>query len=134
MSYQSTSSKVMSGSQFCRRYSRPSSYFSCLGFRCRRNRPTKDIESEFYLTQFTFSYRIDQIFFSSHVDYRKYKQSVSPLIPIPPAIYEEVPRGMKFIICCEFPFYNSLGKPRHETQKGQLPQSFSMTHSHSQHS
>lgn len=37
----------MSGSQFCRRYSQPSSYFSCLAFQCRRNRPMSDIESEF---------------------------------------------------------------------------------------
>lgn len=27
---------------------------------------------------------------------------------MPPAFYVEVPRFLKFIICCEFPLYNSL--------------------------
>jgi len=33
------------------------------------------------------------------------------LIPIPPAIYEEVPGFLKVVLCCEFPFYNYLDQP-----------------------
>lgn len=54
----------------------------------------------------------------SNTQYRKYKESTSPLIPIPPSVYVEVPSALKFVLCCEFPLYNSLDSQNHQHSNG----------------
>jgi len=43
---------------------------------------------------------------SSNAHYQLYKRSTSPLIPIPPSLYIEVPGFIKMLCCCELPLYN----------------------------
>lgn len=64
-----------------------------------------------------------------NMDYRRYKFETSPLIPIPSSIYSEVPRALKFILCCEYPLYDSYKISRPDSPYG--PGALSLTHSYS---
>lgn len=47
----------------------------------------------------------DEKYGASHV-YRSYKRKTSPLILLPPAIYEKLPKWFKTVFLFEFPMYN----------------------------
>lgn len=64
------------------------------------------------------------------MDYRRYKFETSPIIPMPTSIYSEVPRGLKFILCCEYPFYDSYDISKPDSAYGP-PTATALTHSHS---
>lgn len=40
-------------------------------------------------------------------EYQRYKRTTSPLVPLPPSLYEEVPNCFKCLICFEFPIYTN---------------------------
>lgn len=59
----------------------------------------------------------------------RYKFNTSPLIPIPTAIYSEVPRALKFVLCCEYPLYDSYNFTKTDSAYGQG--AIALTHSYS---
>lgn len=40
-------------------------------------------------------------------EYQRYKRTTSPLVPLPPGLYREVPSCFKCLICFEFPIYTN---------------------------
>ena len=46
-------------------------------------------------------------------EYQEYKQSTSPLIPLPPRLYGALPGLLKVCCLCEFPIYNKTAPGIH---------------------
>lgn len=46
--------------------------------------------------------------YRSNEDYLTYKKRTSPLVLLPPPLYNILPSFIKCCLCCEFPFYNHL--------------------------
>ena len=51
----------------------------------------------------------------SKPEYLDYKKSVSPLVPLPPALYRVIPNILKCVLLCEFPLYNKIEENISET-------------------
>ncbi|OQR74334.1 hypothetical protein BIW11_03438 [Tropilaelaps mercedesae] len=49
-------------------------------------------------------------------DYVEYKKTTSPLIPLPPEVYRQVPAILKGLLLCEFPFYSSTPAPGNDSE------------------
>lgn len=45
--------------------------------------------------------------FGDREDYWEYLRSVSILWPVPPALYRCLPRALRAVFCCDFPFYRA---------------------------
>lgn len=45
--------------------------------------------------------------YGSMEEYQRYKRATSPLLPLPPGLYKEVPTCFKCLICFEFPIYTN---------------------------
>lgn len=45
--------------------------------------------------------------YGSLEDYQEYKRSTSPLLPLPPGVYQEIPKCLKCCFLFEFPFYTN---------------------------
>ncbi|XP_054707692.1 uncharacterized protein LOC129217419 [Uloborus diversus] len=52
-------------------------------------------------------------------EYRTYKTTTSPLIPLPPTVYADIPTFFKVIIFCEFPLYNYLDANKGASDKSE---------------
>eukprot|EP01095_Lingulamoeba_sp_RSL-Kostka_P003894 TRINITY_DN15012_c0_g1_i1.p1 TRINITY_DN15012_c0_g1~~TRINITY_DN15012_c0_g1_i1.p1 ORF type:complete len:302 (+),score=55.47 TRINITY_DN15012_c0_g1_i1:138-1043(+) len=53
-------------------------------------------------------------------EYKEYLHNTSPLVPFPPFIYKRVPKVLKIIFFCEYPFYNPALKAYSEEDKNSL--------------
>lgn len=65
-----------------------------------------DSESIFKIFLIECKLCINLLIYFSNAHYQLYKKSTSPLIPIPPSLYIEVPGFIKMLCCCELPLYN----------------------------
>lgn len=124
-----TSSKASSGLRFYLPYLRLWSFCFSPAFLWGNELPTRSTRSKLKRHFMPRSVHLVSLSRYSNMDYRRYKFETSPLIPIPPAAYTEVPRALKFILCCEYPLYDSYNISNPDSQYG--PATISMTHSYS---